>query len=449
MITVLKIDWRRILASCLTVGLVSCLALSARAQAPAFPEAEGAGATATGGHDGTIYFVTNLNDHGPGSLREGISQSNRIILFRVSGTIALESRLDIAGSNITIAGQSAPGGGICLKNHSLVISGENIIVRFLRIRPGDEAKQETDALTIWGANRVMVDHCSLSWSTDSVNDVVRDSTNVTVQWCVISEPLNDSVHSKGAHGYGTGWGSGAQAGNSFHHNLLAHCNSRSPRLGSEKGALLDVRNNVIYNMGSGWAYGGEHARINYVANYYRPGPSTRHPDKIFRVSSPETRMFLADNFVEGDKSVTQENQRGLVADDGISLDETRIAVNEPFPTPNVTTHTAKEAYSLVLAHAGASLPVRDAVDVRIVADVRKRTGRIINSQTDVGGWPELAAVLPPADTDNDGLPDEWETRHGLDPQQPDDAKKLSADGHSQLEHYLNELASSAINDMSQ
>jgi pectate lyase len=377
-------------------------------------------------------------------LREAINGDNRMVLFRVSGTIALKSKLDISSSNITIAGQSAPGGGICLKNSPLIISGDNVVVRFLRIRPGDEARQESDALTIWGADRVMVDHCSLSWSTDSVNDVVRDSTNVTVQWCIISEPLNESVHSKGAHGYGTGWGSGPRAGNSFHHNLLAHCNSRSPRLGSEKGALLDVRNNVIYNLGSGWAYGGEHARVNYVGNYYRPGPNTRRPHEIFRISSPKTRMFLADNFVEGDRKVTARNALGLAADDDLSLGMTETLVTKPFTVPTVYTHTAEQAYTLVLDHAGASLPARDAVDERIVADVRNRTGQIINSQNDVGGWPELSMASPPADLDGDGLPDTWELCYQLDPAQAADASAYSESGYTFLEQYLNELASSAF-----
>jgi hypothetical protein len=290
----------------------------------------------------------------------------------------------------------------------------------------------------------MVDHCSMSWSTDSVNDVVRDSTNVTVQWCVISEPLNKSVHSKGAHGYGTGWGSGPQAGNSFHHNLLAHCNSRSPRLGSENGALLDVRNNVIYNMGSGWAYGGEHARINYVGNYYRPGPDTRRPHEIFRVSNQDTRIFLADNYIEGDKIVTKENLRGLAADDDVSTYE--VTVSEPYPMPTVKTHPAEEACELVLAHAGASVPIRDAVDERIVSDVRNRTGKIIDSQRDVGGWPELTSGQAHDDSDSDGLPDSWELRRRLDPASPTGAKDVTEEGYTQVELYLNELAASAFPD---
>jgi pectate lyase len=407
----------------------------------AFPGAEGAGRVATGGRGGEVYYVTNLDDRGPGSLRDAVSQDNRIILFQVSGTIELKSKLDISASNITVAGQTAPGDGICLRGHPLMIDGDNIIVRFLRIRPGDEAGREHDALTIWGADRVMLDHCSLSWSTDSVNDVVKDATNITVQWCIISEPLNTSVHSKGSHGYGTGWGSGPEGGSSFHHNLLAHCNSRSPRLGSEKPALLDVRSNVIYNMGDGWAYGGEHARVNYVGNYYRPGPSTTRPDKIFRVSNPGTRMFLRDNMIDGHPEVNQDNAVGLIIDNGI--DREQLLVNEPFDLPYVATGSAEVSLEEVLQFAGAVMPNRDAVDRRIVDDVRNCTGKIINSQNDVGGWPELKSGEPRGDSDKDGLPDAWETSHGLDPQDAADAQ-FDSGVQTALESYLMELAAGAF-----
>jgi pectate lyase len=437
------------MASCLLEGgflryFLICVIVICSMQAGitvAFPGAEGAGAVATGGRGGKVYYVTNLNDSGPGSLRDAVSGDNRIVMFQVSGTINLKDRISISGSNITVAGQTAPGDGICLRGHPLIIDGENIIVRFLRVRPGDEAGREHDALTIWGADRVMVDHCSLSWSTDSVNDVVKDSTNVTVQWCIISEPLSQSVHSKGSHGYGTGWGSGPQAGNSFHHNLLAHCNSRSPRLGSEKSALLDVRNNVIYNMGEGWAYGGEHARVNYIGNYYRPGPSTTRPDKIFRVSNPNTRMFLRGNMVDGHPEVDQDNTRGLIIDDGV--DREKLLVSEPFDLPHVATGPAEVALEEVLQYSGTVMPSRDAVDRRIVDDVRNRTGKIINSQNDVGGWPELKSGEARVDSDQDGLPDEWETARALDPQDPSNAQQDSGVG-SDLDRYLHELATGAF-----
>lgn len=414
----------------------------AAAGAPAFPGAEGFGAVTSGGRGGEVYYVTNLDDDGPGSLRDAVGEGNRMVLFRVSGTINLKRPLTIEESNLTIAGQTAPGGGICLRGRGLSVEGENIVVRFLRSRPGDELGKEHDALTIRSARDVIVDHCSLSWSTDSVNDVVRDNSNITVQWCFITEPLNNSVHVKGAHGYGTGWGSGPKRGSSFHHNLLAHCNSRSPRIGSERDALVDVRNNVIYNMGGGWAYGGERARINYVANYYKPGPSTARPDEIFRVSSHDTRMFLRDNVVEAHPTVTDDNSRGLAAE--VNVDLKKTVVPEPFDVPSVATAPAGEAFAQVLKFGGALLPARDAVDQRIASDVRLGIGRIIDSPKDVVGWPRLSSTTPPEDADGDGMPNDWERSNGLDPHDSQDGPVTTASGYTHLEHYLNDLAAPAM-----
>jgi pectate lyase len=424
------------------IALVAAADVVAAADASAFPGAEGFGAVASGGRGGDVYYVTNLNDRGPGSLREGLRRGDRTILFQVSGTIDLTKKLNIEVDNVTIAGQSAPGDGICIRGKELSISGKNIVVRFLRIRPGDELGEEHDALTIQNAKQVMIDHCSLSWSVDSLCDVVRDTGNVTVQWCILAEPLNKSAHHKGAHGYGTGWGSGPDAGNSFHHNLLAHCNSRSPRIGSEPSALVDVRNNVIYNLGDGWAYGGERADVNYVANYYKPGPGTRRPHEIFRISSPETRMYLADNFVAGDPGVTQDNRLGIAADKGVAA--SHALVPHSFAVAEVATQPAGEAYESVLQFAGAMRPRRDAVDERIVADVRNGTGQIIDSPRDVGGWPELESAAPNKDSDGDGLPDDWEREHQRDPHDAEDANSVRSDGYTRLEHYLNHLAAGSF-----
>lgn len=431
----------RVLLTCVVVSIASSSQVVAR-DVPAFPGAEGFGAVASGGRGGSVYYVRNLNDRGPGSLRDAVREGNRTVLFQVSGTINLGTTLNIEQANITIAGQTAPGGGICLRGKGLTIGGRNIIVRFLRVRPGDELGEEHDALTINSARDVIVDHLSLSWSVDSVNDVVRDNENITVEWCFITEPLDNSVHEKGAHGYGTGWGSGPQRGSSFHHNLLAHCNSRSPRIGSERGALVDVRNNVIYNMGSGWAYGGERARINYVANYYKPGPNTKRPAEIFRVSSPDTRMFLNGNFVEHQPAVTADNFSGLATDKNV--DPTHAVVSEPFAATAVDTRSAEEAFALILQHGGALLPTRDAVDARIVRDVQNGTGRIIDSPADVGGWPELATIAPPADTDGDGMPDAWERSNGLDANNGADGPATNQTGYTNLERYLNDLAAPAM-----
>lgn len=431
-------------ATCAATLLFALLIPSAIAQTPpAFPGAEGFGAMASGGRGGEVYYVTTLNDDGPGSLRDAVSQPDRMVLFKVSGTINLTRRLVVNVPNITIAGQTAPGDGICLRGKELFIADtSNVIVRFLRCRPGDELKQEHDALTVWNAHNVIIDHCSMSWSTDSINDVVKGSGNVTVQWCILSEALDRSVHTKGAHGYATGW-DGRNGGGSYHHNLIAHCNSRTPRI--EKagpGVLVDIRNMVIYNPGEGGAYGGEEARFNFLANYFKPGPNTRHPKTIFRISSANSRGYFADNFVEGWPDGTRNNVWGIVFDEGV--DRTSVLVDKPFEVAAVTTHSAQQAYELVLAYAGAVLPRRDAVDQRIISDVRNGTGKIIDSQADVGGWPELKSAPSPPDSDGDGMPDQWEQQRGLNPSDPTDGTKIAEGGYSNLELYLNELAAAAF-----
>jgi pectate lyase len=436
----------------LEISLAICATASAALAAPkalAFPGAEGFGASASGGRGGAVYEVTNLDDAGPGSLRDALAQGNRTVVFRVSGTIDLKTQLRLNKPNVTIAGQTAPGDGICLKGRELFIADtENIIVRFLRLRPGDELKQEHDALSIRNCRNVIVDHCSMSWSTDSLNDVTHTSGNVTVQWCVLSEPLNGSVHVKGAHGYGTGWDGriidGKGGGGSYHHNLLAHCASRAPRIGYYKlgRGLIDCRNNVIYNCGA--SYGGEGDDFNYVANYYRPGPASaelrRPAGNLFDIWRDDSRMYVFGNAFEGIPDVEKNNAAHVTFKKG---EPSRVLVPEPFEVPAVETQSADEALRLVLASAGAILPKRDAVDERILDDARNRTGKIINSQADVGGWPTLVSAPPPPDADHDGMPDAWESANSLDQNNPADGSQLRPDGYTQLEHYLNDLANKA------
>lgn len=433
------------------VLILSTAGACAGAALPAFPGAEGFGAAASGGRGKAVYEVTNLNDAGPGSLREALSEGDRTIVFRVSGTINLQSQLRLNKPNVTIAGQTAPGDGICLRGRELFIADtDNVIVRFLRLRPGDEQNVEHDALSIRNSQNVIVDHCSLSWSTDSLNDVTHTSGNVTVQWCVLSEPLNESVHGKGQHGYATGWdgriiddpaGGKKGGGGSYHHNLIAHAASRAPRIGYYKlGRLIDCRNNVIYNCGP--AYGGETDDFNYVANYYRLGPSNLKPaGVIFDVWADDARMYVAGNVVEGRPAVLQDNAAAIQFKKG---DPATVLVAKPFDVAPVTTDAADVALKRVLAGAGAVLPRRDAVDERIIFDVQQRTGSIINSQEDVGGWPELRSAEAPADADHDGMPDEWEQRNGLDADDATDgAKAKLPSGYTNLELYLNELAAAA------
>ena len=429
--------------------LVCCIAA---AEPLAFPGAEGFGAHVSGGRGFPVYYVTNLNDSGPGSLRAGVLQSGRMILFKISGTITLQSGLKVEGSNLTIAGESAPGDGICVRGEAVAILSTNIIVRFLRFRPGDDIATDHCALRIVDASNVIVDHCSLSWSiADDI--VVRQSGEVTVQWCVISEPLNRSKHKKGPHGFAAVWGSGSSGhGASYHHNLIADANSRSPRVGGDPDALVDIRNNVIYNIGEGNAYGGQDARINYIANYFKPGPSTVHPDRIFRISSARTQIFLEGNVLEGMPRVTGDNSAGLLIDDHAKQDgaeRAKLLVPLPFDAPPVTQQAAGQAYESVLAQAGCVFPKRDAVDQRVIQSVRDGTGRIIDSPKDAGGWPELKSIPAPTDTDNDGLPDAWELAHDLNPQDPTDGTHLTQDGYSQLELYLHALVANATTSSNQ
>ena len=429
----------------------------------AFPGAEGFGAQATGGRGGSVYTVTNLDDSGPGSLRDAVSKGDRTIVFAISGTIDLKSRLQIEKPNITIAGQTAPGDGITLRGHELFIKNtENIIVRFIRSRPGDESKSELDAVTIWSSKDVILDHCSMSWSTDSLNDVVKESGNVTVQWCLLAEPLVHSVHAKGAHGYATGWDGRTRGGMTAHHNLIAHSASRAPRIGYNKTGrgLIDVRNNVIYNCGP--SYGGETDDFNYVANYYRPGPNSynglgddkkeaRKPGELFAVWADNTRMFVEGNVFEGVPAAAADNGGAITFKANANPQGANglppqppgnrkdCIVAKPFETPVVATQSADEAYQFVVAHAGASVK-RDAVDERVLADVKNRTGRFVDTPGDVGGYPDLKSLPAPVDSDHDGIPDAWEKAHGLNPNDASDRAKATEAGYTNLEVYLNDLA---------
>ncbi len=441
-------------------GIVICflLAAVASAQIVAFPGAEGAGKYTTGGRGGAVYEVTNLNDSGAGSLREAVNKSGkRTIVFRVSGTIQLKSDLKINSGDITIAGQTAPGDGICLRDQTVVINASNVILRHLRFRLGDVLATEDDA--IWGRYRkhILIDHCSASWSVDECMSFYgNDST--TIQWCLISESLYLSTHSKGAHGYGGIWG-GENV--SFHHNLLAHHSSRNPRFDGSNALCInmDFRNNVIYNWGFNSGYGGEGGTINIVANYYKAGPATKSGVRyrIVEPSDGKGKWYVEENYVAGSPAITANNWAGGVQ--GTYRSETISRAYTPHPYIPITQQSAEEAYTLVLAGAGATLPKRDIVDARIVADVFSGTATfdgkgyeknqgmsdtavvrgIIDSQTQVGGWPELFSLPAPEDNDHDGMADAWERANGLDPADASDRNLLNAEGYTQLELYLNSL----------
>jgi hypothetical protein len=438
-------------------------------QAFAFPGAEGFGRNATGGRGGKVLFVTNLNDSGAGSLRAAIQTSGkRYVLFKVSGTIALQSTLNINNPDITIAGQSAPGDGITLKNFPVTVNADNVIIRYMRFRMGDEAQQEGDALGGRFHKNIIIDHCSMSWSTDECVSFYANE-NTTVQWCIISESLRNSVHDKGAHGYGGIWG-GKRA--SFHHNLLAHHDSRNPRLGEEAGKafaltdLVDLRNNVIYNWGANSMYGGEAMNVNVVNCYYKPGPATLKTERIFspdknKVEGTDVyniwgKFYIDGNVVEGSARATTDNwtygvynqfhsSYGTVSE----ADKVAMRLAEPHAFENnVTTHSANVAYERVLVHGGASF-VRDPVDVRVIDNVKNKTYSfegsngstmgIIDTQADVGGWPSLTQVEAPVSTSGDGMPDEWKLGKKLDPSKAQANGHDLSTGYENIEVYINSL----------
>lgn len=442
----------------------------AAAQPLAFPGAEGYGKHTTGGRGGKVFIVTNLNDSGDGSLRFAVEQKGaRMVVFAVSGTIELRSPLRINNDSITIAGQSAPGDGICLKDFPLVINASNVIVRYLRVRVGDRFKHDSDAIGggRYGQRNVILDHLTASWSIDECLSIYK-TENLTVQWCMINHSLSRSVHTKGAHGFGGIWG-GYKA--TFHHNLLSNNSSRNPRFASVDGTKwVDYRNNVVYNWGFKAAYGGgHHGEINMVGNYYKPGPATTIYRLLDVAEDGTGRYYVNGNVLEGNEAITADNHRGVndrkglryyhnaksanlqsgISPDAIPTEGEESAsclVDQPFPFEPINEDSPQRAYHRVLAQVGCSHR-RDAYDKDIIKQVRKGQGRqgrngIIDSPADVGGWPTLRKGKVRKDTDCDGMPDKWEHHHGLNPNDPSDASSFTLnDAYTNLEIYLNSLVS--------
>lgn len=410
---------------------------------PAFPGAEGAGAHTPGGRGGQVLFVTNLDDSGPGSLRAACEAAGpRTILFRVSGTIQLKRPLIVTKPFLTIAGQSAPGDGICLRDYAFGVATHDVVVRYLRFRLGDETAQESDSADFFlGARNCIFDHCSATWSIDECLSLSGRVSDVTVQWCLIGEPLHASKHKKGAHGLGSL--SRAIGPVTWHHNLWLHTHSRNPRLGDNYGQppypSFDVRNNVVYNYistAAGLTQGT--FTVNYVGNYLRPGPDTRTAKPIQIGFPSNLQFYLADNVLDGNEALTADNRAMFSATEADGRVQVRFQT-QPFPAAAVTTTSAAAAFEQVLAEVGASRPRRDVVDARLVTDVRQRSGRIINSQTEVGGWPLLKSVPPPLDSDQDGMPDDWEQAHQLNPRDAADRNDdPDHDGYTHLEEFLNQ-----------
>jgi hypothetical protein len=412
----------------------------------AFPGAEGFGRMASGGRGGEVLIVSNLDDSGPGSFREAVERNTkRIIVFSVSGNIKLKSRLSIKHGNLTIAGQSSPGDGICITDYPVSVNADNVIIRYIRFRLGDESKQEADALSgIAGRENILIDHCSMSWSTDECASFYGNK-NFTMQWCIVSESLNQSVHSKGDHGYGGIWGG---RGASFHHNLIASHSSRLPRFSGSSSTpnspeeLVDFSNNVIYNWKDNSAYGGEKGRYNIVNNYFKPGPATKS-QKVWIVNPWQSygKFFLEGNVVHDNEILSRENIKAIHADHPDSVFQASA-----FAVVPTSLQTASDAYEIVLLRSGASLH-RDDVDRRVVEEVRsgrsihgKNQNGIIDSQDDVGGWPVLKSAKALKDSDQDGMPDEWELSKQLNPRDANDAgKQTLQSGYDNIEVYLNSL----------
>jgi len=447
--------------------------------ARAFPGAQGGGMYATGGRGGSVYHVTNLNNSGEGSLRYGIETAGRplTIVFDVAGVIELGSMINIKKGDLTIAGQTAPGDGICLKNYTFRISASNVVVRFIRCRMGDEKKTEDDAIQVLNRDNpyqnIVIDHCSVSWSTDECASFYG-MKDFTFSWNFVTESLRVSVHGKGNHGYGGIWG-GENA--TYHHNLLAHHDSRNPRIdhdyvSTQKGPV-SILNNVVYNWSGNTCYGGEsssnngsdYRKYNFVGNYYKPGPAT--PSNHMWLLDPTTscsncggtilpgHFYMTGNVLHGKSSVSADNWTGTTAN---SSTISKIKATEPFPGSTVCLQSADDAFSAVLAYAGASY-ARDAIDTRIAGEVtngnytytgsKGGTKGLIDTQEDVGGWPAYSYDKNDErlrDSDSDGMPNWFEDEFGLNKASNDSqAKSIDKYGrYTNLEMYLHYLVKDIV-----
>lgn len=458
---------RRILSLALTVIMAagSVTAVHADNILPAFPGAEGGGMFASGGRGGEVYVVTTLEDYDPdrempieGSFRDAVSKDNRIVVFNVSGVIELKAPMRIHGKNLTIAGQSAPANGITLYGFETNLSNaENMIIRYMRFRAGAKNVHRGDSMdAIWGRGmkNFIADHLSTSWSTDETMSLYR-MENATVQWSIIAESLTMSGHTKGRHGYGAIWGG---VNTTYHHNLIADHTSRNPRIGggtpeaddNDHIANCDIRNNVIYNWGFNTCYGGGRAKTNFVYNYAKPGPGTRDEVKDRLIDCGESSkpgwFYVNGNVLEGSKAVSDDNSLGIYISEAnapfATLSDTEFEMEG---TKHIQTDAPRQAYIKVLARAGATYPKRDALDARIINEVKYDTGKFANLDEQVGGLPFTEEIHRPADFDKDldGIEDKWELAHGLDPANPKDSAFYAQDGsgYTNIENYLNSLVS--------
>ncbi len=420
--------------------------------AVAFPGAEGFGHETLGGRGGKILEVTNLNNDGPGSLRTAIDTDGpRIVVFRVAGTIELTSALVIRKPYITIAGQTAPGGGITLKNNpintnsALIITTHDVIVRYIRSRPGPPktVSSNGDAIEILGAYNVMIDHCSFSWAIDEVASTWYNAHDITFQWNIISEGLDCSLHTKGCHSMGLLLGSEGSGNISVHHNLFVHNVQRNPLI--QTGGVVDTVNNLIFDSGYtpipiNDGYGA--ISVNVVGNRY-----IMTPGNYEYLISPSSESGLGIKlFVQGNITPTRPSDtldEALV----VKPDARQWIVANHISAPPITTTSALDAYNQVLADSGANIGLdslgieyvrRDPVDIRVVNDVINLIPRRVDDPSDVGGWPTLPAGTAVKDTDKDGMPDDWEKLYNFNSSNPADGPlDTDKDGYTNIEEYLN------------
>lgn len=429
------------------LSICLCLLIANRGHAglPAFPGAVGFGTDTPGGRGGRVLQVTTLADSGPGSLRAALTAPGpRTVVFTVAGIIDLKKDITVREPFLTIAGQTAPGDGVCVRGAAVRVATHDVVVRFLRVRVGDAPDgpdaENRDGLAITSdrapPHHVVLDHCSVSWAIDENIELWHPSHDLTISWCLISESLERAGHPKGAHGMGLLVGDHARRV-SVHHNLFAHHMDRSPLLKGDTEA--EVINNVIYNWRNhGTALtdpegSGPQAAV-ILANLYLPGPQTR-------AGAPGITLQRE---VKPGSFVSVRLNRGPGEAEDAVLNRSEVPVRPPV-SPDIArlqarVDAAERLPEIVLPAVGATRPRRDAVDERVVEAVRQRGGRIINSQREVGGWPDYASGPPPRDRDGDGLPDDWETAHGLDPSAAADGARLTPSGYSWLEVYLAELA---------
>jgi len=420
------------------------------AKIPVFPGAEGFGTKTPAGRGGKVIEVTTLADSGPGSLREALNTKEPCtIVFRVGGTIEMKEGLFIQNPFVTIAGQTAPGEGIVIKDHGLSVVTHDVLLQHLRIRPGNSGSgkpEDNDALCVLGPNQdgadgaynVVLDHLSLSWSEDEILSTWYGAADITISSCIFSEALNKSRHEKGTHSAGVLIGDGSQRV-SLHHNLFAHNDFRNPLI-SNSGSV-DCVNNLIYNWGglAGECYDRNlPVTLNFIGNVYVPGPSTLDESWELNCGNPKvphaSKIYVEDNL--GPHCLDGRNPWSVALPDT----PRSMRADKPFAFPPVTRLKAAEVKEKVLAAAGAFPWQRDAVDKRIVTDVREKKGRIINSPSEVGGYPKLAQESAPEDADHDGMADAWERRMGFNPADATDGNKdHDGDGYTNLEEYLSEL----------